>query len=230
MSFAPEEHKLNEVDNYAEDRVTGDIPPARYRGATSDPAFGYLLALALSIGLTPLIGSGNADLRYTVAWLALAMVGVLAWLLGHGERIGQEKPENLTWGVVFGLIVGAPFFVFGGEVLKPAIDQMFQGLTPGTVLAYLIFVMPLGETLFFRGLLQQNRAFWIVGLLSSLWSVILFFPLMDLGGYPAVAAIIAIILLIMNIIYSYVRERNGLAAAWVCQIVMNLLMVFLPFL
>jgi hypothetical protein len=29
--------------------------------------------------------------------------------------------------------------------------------------------------------------------------------------------------------YSYVRQRNGLAAAWAAQIVVNLLVMFLPF-
>ena len=37
-------------------------------------------------------------------------------------------------------------------------------------------------------------------------------------------------LVMMNVIYSYVRQRNGLAAAWVCQIVVNLVLLFLPFL
>jgi hypothetical protein len=29
-------------------------------------------------------------------------------------------------------------------------------------------------------------------------------------------------------IYSYVRQRNGLAAAWLCQIVVNVVVLFLP--
>jgi hypothetical protein len=34
----------------------------------------------------------------------------------------------------------------------------------------------------------------------------------------------------MNLIYSYVRQRNGLAAAWICQIVANIVLLFLPLL
>jgi hypothetical protein len=100
------------------------------------------------------------------------------------------------------------------------------------VLAYLIFVMPMAETLFFRGTLQANRPFWLVGLASALWSVLVFFPVFwgEIGRFPAVALVIGTALFMMNIIYSYVCRRNGMAAAWLCQIVVNLVLVFLPFL
>ena len=235
----------DETDNTPEaaDNPTGDPPDTAskngedgprtvaYRGATSDPTFGYLLALALSIGLTPLLPD-NADLRYTVTWGALALFGVLAWLMGNSARIERETPENLGWGIIFGVIVGAPILAFGGSLLTDSARLMFPAMSTGTVLAYLLFVMPLGETLFFRAVLQENVAFLRVGLQGSLWSIVLFFPVIwgDLLSSPAVGVLIALVLVLMNLIYSYVRQRNGLAAAWVCQIVVNLVVVFLPFL
>ena len=106
--------------------------------------------------------------------------------------------------------------------------------TIGAVLAYLVFVMPLAENLFFRGLLQRRMEFWIVGILGGIWSVVLFFPVIwgqvEIGSYWAVAIFLAIALFAMNMMYSYVRERNGLAAAWITQIVANLILFFLPFL
>lgn len=217
-----------------------DAPPAgdegrqrtiSYRASASDPAFGFLLAIALSIGLTPMLPS-NADLRYTLAWGALAGVGVLAWLLGSSDRIGQEKPENVVWGVLFGLLLGGPFLLFGVDVLERASRLIFPQMTPGTLLAYLVFVMPLAETLFFRGVMQRTLEFYIVGALSGVWSILLFFPVMwgEVLAAPTVALIIALALITMNMLYSYVRERNGLAASWLCQIVTSVLMVFIPFL
>jgi membrane protease YdiL (CAAX protease family) len=106
--------------------------------------------------------------------------------------------------------------------------------TTGTVLAYLLFVMPLAENLFFRGLLQRRMEFWFVGILSGIWSVVLFFPVIwgqiEIRSFWAVAIFLAIALFAMNMMYSYVRERNGLAAAWITQIVANLILFFLPFL
>lgn len=202
-----------------------------YRGATSDPFFGFLIAISLSIGLIPLLPE-NADLRYTLAWGALAGVSVLAWLLGSLERIGQEKPENVVWGMMFGVLLGAPFLIFRDPIFSPATKQIFPDMSPGTLLAFMIFVMPISETLFFRGLLQNQIVFWLVGLLGTLWNIVLFFPVMwsSVLEFPAVAFVIAIALLMMNMVYVYLRERNGLAAAWICQIVANLIMLFIPFL
>lgn len=208
----------------------------RYRGANSDPAFGYLLALALIIGLTPLIPQ-HGDLRYVIGWGALALFGVLAWLFGAGEKIGQEKVENVAWGVIFALIVAAPLLLVGGSPLSTTVRLMFQtgiagdvrSLSPGAVAAFLIFVMPLGETLFFRGILQARQPFWVTGVLASVWSILLFFPMLDVGNYPVIAVIIGTALVLMNLIYSYVKQRNGLAAAWVCQITVNIVLLLVPY-
>src|SRR5215510_14631788 len=81
-----------EPETPTESLVNGNVEeewtprPVAYRGATSDPVFGNLIAIALSVGLTPLLPA-SADLRYTLAWGVLAGFGVLAWLLGNSARI-----------------------------------------------------------------------------------------------------------------------------------------------
>ncbi|MDE2747813.1 MAG: CPBP family intramembrane metalloprotease [Chloroflexota bacterium] len=203
--------------------------PAQYRGA-SDPLFGFIIAAALSVGLTPLLPE-SVELRYALAWGALAGVSVLSWLLGSMERIGQERPDNLGWGLLYGVLLGIPFLVFLGQhVLAPATEQLFPAMTAGSLLAFLVFVMPIAETLFFRGLLQGLLQFWIVGLLATLWNIVLFFPVMwgAITDYQVIALVIVILLLTMNLLYVYVRKRNGLAAAWICQIVTNLIILYIP--
>ncbi|MEL6148371.1 MAG: hypothetical protein AAFR56_02020 [Chloroflexota bacterium] len=203
--------------------------PVRYRATASDPFFGYIIALAVSFGLTPMLPDG-APMRYTVAWGLLAGFGVLAWLLGNGERITQERPENLVWGVLVGIIAGTPLYLFGGTTLSTTSGVLFDAMTPGALLAYLVFVMPLGETLFFRGLLQRGRGIWLVGGMATVWSGLLFFPVIrDLTEVWAVAIFIGTTLAIVNVVYSWVRSRNGMAAAWLCQIVVNLILIYLPF-
>ena len=201
------------------------------RGA-GDPLFGFIIATALSVGLTPLLPD-SVELRYTLAWGALAGVSILSWLLGNMERIGQERPENLGWGILYSVMLGIPFLVFLSRIiLAPAADRLFPGMSSGSLLAFLVFVMPIAETLFFRGLLQDQLAFWLVGLLATVWNIVLFFPVMwgEVTELPAVTAIIVILLLMMNLLYVYVRKRNGLAAAWICQIVANLIILYVPFL
>lgn len=200
-----------------------------YRGA-SDPLFGFIIAAALSIGLTPLLPD-SVELRYTLAWGALAGVSVLSWLFGNMERIDQERPENLGWGLLYGLLLGIPFLVFlSQQILAPTTDRLFPGMSAGSLLAFLVFVMPLAETLFFRGLLQGPLISWIVGLLATLWNIVLFFPVMwqSITDHQAVAVVIVLLLLMTNLLYVYVRERNGLASAWICQIVTNLIILYIP--
>ncbi len=202
---------------------------ANYRGA-SDPLFGFIIAAALSVGLTPLLPE-SVELRYTLAWGALAGVSVLSWLLGTMERIEQERPDNLGWGVLYGVLLGIPFLVFLSQhILSPATHRLFPGMSAGSLLAFLVFVMPLAETLFFRGLLQSQLLSWLVGLLATLWNVVLFFPVMwgAISEHQAVAFVIVILLLMTNMLYAYVRERNGLASAWICQIVCNLIILYIP--
>ncbi|MBK8134688.1 MAG: hypothetical protein IPK52_02435 [Chloroflexi bacterium] len=211
------------------DASPAPVPDRRYRSTTGDPTFGFILAVAISIGLAPLVGSGDPSMRYTVAWGVLAAFGVMAWLLGSLEPIREERPDNLIWGIVFGLLIGVPVMLFGGGLLGGAARRLFINMTPGEVLAYAIFVMPIAETLFFRGLLHGSRPFWMVALMSAFWSFILYLPLLDIAAFPLVAMVICLMLVLLNVMYGYVRERNGLAAAWLCQIVANLVVIVLPF-
>lgn len=225
------EPELKDIDDEVEefdDSIYRKKKPT-HRGATNDPLFGYIIALALSIGLSPLVPSAT-DMRYTLLWGLLAGFGVLAWWAGSGTRIEQEQPDDLAWGIIFGLIIGVPLLAVGGSTLTTTVKLLFVEMKPGTLLAYLLFAMPLAETLFFRGLLQANQPFWLVGLLSSVWSLLIFLPMLDISQYPVVGIVIGTALLMMNIIYSYVRTRNGLAAAWLCQITVNIVVLFLPIL
>lgn len=234
--FDPLQHMRGEDDADTSETPSESRPPRtrtaariQQRGA-ADPFFGFIIAAGLSIGLTPLLPE-SVEFRYALAWGALAGVSVLSWLLGNMERISQENPDDIGWGILFGVLLGIPFLVFLSEhVLAPTADRLFPDMSPGSLLAFLVFVMPLAETLFFRGLLQGQLAFWIVGLLATLWNILLFFPVMweAVTLLPAVSAVIIVLLLMMNWLYVYVRMRNGLAAAWMCQIVANLIIFYVP--
>ena len=220
------EDQLAPETEFDDDSSDYESDPISYRGSTNDPLFGLLMACAVAIGLAPIIGSEAFDLRFTIVWGLLAGFSILSWLLGSGPRIEHEYPENLAWGVIFALILAVPLLGFGGTTFSEAAGLMFQDMTIGSALAFLVFVMPLSETLFFRGVLQQNRPFWQVALFCTLFQLLLFFPLIDRGPYPL---IIGITLLMANMMYSYVRQRNGLAAAWLCQITVNVALIFFPF-
>ncbi len=236
-SHPPEEPEELYEPEYEEMPVAPDDGRRRYRASGNDATFGYLIAIALAIGLTPLLPA-SADMRYTIIWALMAGFGVLAWLLGGMTRIEQEAPEDLAWGVIFGLIIGAPLLLIGGSVLATSVGLLFRTsidgsilpMPPGVVLAYVIFAMPLAETLFFRGVLQETRPFWLVAALGTGWSLALFAPMLDIANYPGVGILVGVALVLMNVMYSYVRDRNGLAASWLCQITVNIVLLFIPYL
>lgn len=213
-----------------------EAPPRRGVETRGNPTFGFIVAVALSVGLMPL-APDNTDIRYILVWGVLAFFGVLAWLFGNASRVETEVPDNLMWGVAFGALIGLPLLAVGAEPLattshllfRAAIDGQVRPLSAGAVLAMLVFVQPLAETLFFRGLVQDHRPFWFVGGVATLWSILLFFPMLNVGALPLVGVVIAVALLMMNLIYSYVRRRNGLAAAWLCQIMLNFILLFIPY-
>lgn len=196
----------------------------RYRGATADPLFGLLIAGAVAIGSMPL-APADPDLRYTIVWGLLALFGVTAWLLGNFPRISQEKPENLAWGIALALVLGIPLLAFGSGLLHDLSTRIWQNFTLGTTLAYLLFIMPLAETLFFRGIMQELRSFWEVSFIATLWGIVLFFPHINAGPLPLIALVV---FGMTNTLYSYVRLRNGIASAWLCQIVVNVMIFFFP--
>src|SRR5690606_37906104 len=67
--------------------------PDRERAAGANPAFGFIVAMALSVGLMPLAPE-NTDVRYIVFWGVLALFGVSAWLFGRMSRIEDETPQD----------------------------------------------------------------------------------------------------------------------------------------
>jgi membrane protease YdiL (CAAX protease family) len=202
---------------------SADYTP-RNRGATADPLFGLLIAGAVAIGSMPL-APNDPDLRYTMVWGLLALFGVTAWLLGNFPRINQEKPENLAWGVALALVMGIPLLAFGSGLLRDLSGRIWQDFSLGTTLAYLLFIMPLAETLFFRGIMQELRAFGEVSFIATLWGLVLFFPHINAGPLPLIAVVV---FGMANTLYSYVRLRNGMAAAWLCQIIVNVMIFFFP--
>ncbi len=223
------DQEFEDLPSYEDDEDEGLYQPEKgtpRNGSGNDPIFGLVLAGAVSIGMIPLISNDAADMRYTLVWGLLAIFGIMAWVLGNGQRIEQDIPENLGWGIAFGIILGIPLVAFGSTTLTDITDMLFPQMTAGTVLAYLIFVMPIGETLFFRGLLQNGQQFWLTAIICTLWQWIMFFPLINKQAFPL---IMAVILLMSNLMYGYVNERNGLAAAWLCQITVNILVFFMPF-
>lgn len=224
-----EPEEIDEDEGWESEPDVGDEKPRASR-QDLDPIFGYVLAMALSVGLTPI----DADTRYILLWAFLALMGGMAFVLGSDTHDKATDPGDLVWGLVLGGLSGGALMVVGGDTLAVTSERLFGATRSEDPLLITwatqatLFVMPLAETLFFRGAMQRVHSFLTVALLASLWSVLLFFPALDLGGSPAVAVVYGAALILLNFLYGYVNFRHGLAASLVCQITAGSLLLLVP--
>jgi membrane protease YdiL (CAAX protease family) len=213
------------------DEVT--LPPLRTarrgRRRDIDPLFIYVVIIALSVGLTPLAATAPHD-RYAILWSAQILAGAVSAWLGREPRLTRPQSNDLLWGAVFGFLVGGPLLLVGPPTLSRASDRIFSGLPNGVIFQTLVFVMSVAETLFFRGMIQAAQSVGTTTLLASIWSVLLFFPAMNINlrEQPVIPLTVGILIVMLNLLYSYVRQRNGLSAAWVCQVVASLCWLLIP--
>lgn len=202
----------------------------RSRRQDVDPIFGYLMAMALSIGLTPV----PANTRYVVLWAALALMGGMAFVLGSGIRLKVTDPGDLIWGLGLGVITGGGLMLVGWDTLAVTAERLFamgqddSALLETWIFQATAFVMPLSEALFFRGAMQRVHSIPTVALLATAWSALMFFPNLGLSETPVVGFVIGTALLVLNFLYGYVNYRHGLTASVICQIVAGTLLLLVP--
>jgi membrane protease YdiL (CAAX protease family) len=176
----------------------------------------------LSLGTSPLA----VEMRYTILWTLLIVLGLSLSILDSRRPLGPLRSLNLAWGLSVGFIVGLPLLILTARGLAQVSAVLFPYTTAAALFQALVFVAPLGETLFFRGVLQEERGLAIGVVCAGLYSVTLFWPA-TAGDIPIliVAAIFSTALAVM---YSYVRIRHGLLAAYACQVIANVMLMFVP--
>jgi membrane protease YdiL (CAAX protease family) len=227
----PEEPVIEEEEDEEEEYQ----PQAIYRGPRVDtpefdPIFALMIVGAIAVGLLPV----EANVRYVILWTLLGGVGLVGYMLGNSARLTDTSPEDLRAGLTIGFAIGAPFLIAMGGALSTVSERMFDvdnvpsEIMDTWVLMAVLFVIPAAESLFFRGVLQQvHNQFFTAGV-ASVWSMLVFYPHMDLGNAAGVALSIALFFTLLNFLYGWIRFRNGLAAAWGCQIVAGGFIWFLP--
>lgn len=208
---------------------TGDRA-GRRRRQDLDPVFGYILAMALSVGLLPV----PANTRYVVLWAFMAAMGGMAFVLGSGIRLKVTDPGDLLWGIGLGALTGGALVLVGADTLAVASGRLFGQDEPSRVVSdtwvfqATVFAMPVAESLFFRGAMQRVYSLPVVAVLASLWSVVMFFPHLELGQTAAVGVIFGTAIALLNFLYGYIHWRHGLAASFFCQITAGSLLLFVP--
>jgi membrane protease YdiL (CAAX protease family) len=190
-----------------------------------DPFFALLVYLALGLGTWVI---GDLESRYTILWVTLIAIGGSLMLIESGQPRGRFELGNVIWGIIFGFLIGLPLLVFAPQGLATTSILLFPSVSLPALFQMMTITGPLGETLFFRGNLQERHgiAASIIG--AGLGTLILFLPVgMGTSSLLAIGGISLFMTLLAGI-YSYIRERHGLAASYACQVTINLMLFFLP--
>jgi hypothetical protein len=195
-------------------------------GDRIDPLVVFVFYLALGAGIA-LSGIDNV-VRYAVLWLVLLLLG------GGLSLVDATKSEPLSsngllWGFLIGLMFGIMglFFVLAGLIATAG--ALFPNMPLVMLFQSLILIIPIAETLFFRSAVQDRRGVVASIVAAGAHNILIFVPTM-LGPNGSVGLVIAgiVFLTILAGVYSAVRRGYGLSAALMCQITVNLMLLFIP--
>lgn len=218
-----------------EEPAAGFLLGAPAQAATADPslllhrfdlAYPYLLYLALAVG-TQYINLGPV-VRYTALWAVLLVLGTAFTLVGTGGARRTMEAARLGWGLAFGIVFSLPLFILVNAGLAEFAAVLFGGMDGALLFQSLVFVGPLGETLFFRGAVQEQRGLAAAMLSAGLAGLAFFWPAAVATPIYLVVAVIFIV--VVAGIAGFIRTRHGLAAAYVCQATINLMLLVIPLL
>ena len=191
---------------------------ARPQASISEP---YLLFLALA-------GAGVATLplgqpaRLAVLFVAL---GALAMYYRSAHEVELRfSAKALGRGALLGLVISLPILAFLPEQLRQFNERLY-GTTDAVMLFYQACLVPAPlEELFFRGIVATGDSPSASVGLYALTGLIYFLP-----HAPVLAlATVALAMGLLGIVYSYVHENHGLAAAIACHVVVAFVLQVWP--
>lgn len=205
-------------------------------GEQIDPQVAFLFYLALGLGIA---WSGvDTLIRLSALWTVLLLIGLALLMVDAPPRLGTVSISDVVWGLAIGLIVGLPTLIVMNaslvEISGALFPEMFADtpLGPALVLLFQMWVIlaPLAETVFFRGTIQKSRE--VRDMVSSIVSAgannILFFLPIALKHSSFQAALPIFYLTLLAGVYSFVRRQYGFTAALICQIAVNVMLLFIP--
>ena len=194
----------------------------------------FLVAGFASLPVFRMVGDEDLATMVTSLVAALVIVGVLLlWLnrahagwtqaMGLPARWGPDVRAGIVFGIglypvvvlLIGLLLTLLFESITGDMVRGP-EQIPQGLSPVGIaftLVYGIVVAPLGEELFFRGVLfrsiRDRHGFWVGALASGVaFGLIHYIP-----GSALDALLLMTVMVFTGIGFAYIYERRGTIVA-----------------
>ena len=211
-------------------------PPARQetksrprRPASSGPLAGQW-ALNSRLGFLLLAGVGLASarlshpVRLSLLWLVL-LIMILVYAQ-TGRLKSNYSLLNVGRGVLIGAAVALPFYLFGRNFFQATALRLYGIDDLQVLLERAVFIVPLLEGLYFRGIVQREHGLVEGALLFALAQALYFGP--AVGLFSAVIAALVVGMFLAGLLYGYLYQRYGLTASIAGHVSVNLLLFVLP--
>jgi membrane protease YdiL (CAAX protease family) len=151
----------------------------------------------------------------------------LVLLYAERERMRADYSLlNLTRGALLGTVVALPFYVFAEDFFYATASYLYGVDDVLVLLERAVFLVPILEESFFRGVVQNEQGLLDGALLFGLAQVLYFVPLVS--AFPSVVIALALGMSLLGILYGYLYQRYGLTASISCHVAVNLVLLVLP--
>jgi membrane protease YdiL (CAAX protease family) len=189
-------------------------------GWVLNPYLAFLLFLGVGVATFRL----EHHLRLTLLWLMLLVIVLL--YAESGRLKASYSLLNLSRGALVGIIVALPFYLFANDFFYATASRLYGVDDWQVLLERAVFLVPILEESFFRGVVQRERGLLDGALLFGLAQGLYFVT----GAYelPAVIAGVVLGMGLLGLLLGYLYKRYGLTASIACHVAVNLVLFVLP--
>jgi membrane protease YdiL (CAAX protease family) len=189
-------------------------------GWVLNPYLAFLLLLGIGVASFRVAH----QLRLTLIWLVLLVLVLL--YADSGRLKANYSLLNLLRGMLTGAIIALPLFLFAKDFFHATALHLYGVDDPQVLLERAVFLVPILEESFFRGIVQRERGKMDGALLFGLAQALYFISAANV--FPVVIGAVALGTILLGLLYGSLYERYGLTSSIGCHIAVNFVLLVLP--
>jgi len=183
-----------------------------------EPYLLFLIFVGIGLG-TVLI---EQKVRLAALWTTMVLLSVL-----YRSKLKVDidfSPASVSRGALLGLVIAMPILAFLISQLRVFTERLYATNDVVMLFYQVCFVSAPAEEYFFRGIIQGRYGSSVSTTLYAGTALLYFLPHAPLP----VSFIVFIAMATLGLVYGFVRERHGLAAAIACHVIVGLILQVIP--
>ena len=189
-------------------------------GWVLNPYLAFLLLLGIGIASFRV----DHQLRLALIWLVLVILVLL--YADSGRLKASYSLVNLSRGILTGAVIALPLFVLAKDFFHATALRLYGVDDLQVLVERAVFLVPILEESFFRGIVQHERGRLDGALLFGLAQALYFVSAANVFSVVIVALALGSCLL--GLLYGYLYERYGLTSSIGCHVAVNFVLLVLP--